>query len=388
MSRRRHHLPVHLAEIELSALDVDPVMERGPARILVRRRSRILGELTIAAGATVAREDVEQEAIGLAVRRSWWRSPVPEETVPGSPSVSVVVCTRDRPDLLVDCLDALDRCDPQPREIIVVDSASCTSATREVATTAGVRYERLDVGGLDRARNHGWKSAAGGTVLYVDDDARLDPRAVAVVAATMEHESVDAVTGLVLPAEIDSLAQWRFESSGGMSQGFERRVFNERTHPIGLETWRVGVGACMAIRRSLLDDLGGFDPFLDVGTRTRGAGDLDIFYRILSHGGTIVYEPSCMARHVHRSDHRSWIRQLLGYGFGYTAFIEKQRATGGISNGDARRMLLHWHARRRGWQLGRAVRRRDVNQLAELVAEGYGSLFGRAAYRAERRSTS
>lgn len=386
MSRRSSQLPIEVGEIDLRSGHVRSVPTPHRLRLLVRDGDAVLGELVLEAG-----EATDADAVLVRCRALYydgtWRGETEDDVPPAHEvdEISIVVCTRDRPDLLVDCLEAALRCDPAPREIIVVDSASVTQQTRAVAERAGVTYRRLDEPGLDRARNHGWQQATGGIVLYVDDDARVDHRAVSMIAASMLDPEVALVTGLVLPAEIATDAQRRFEHGNGMSKGFRRRVFNEDVAPIGLAVWSVGVGALMAIRRSTLVELDGFDPCLDVGTATRGAGDLDIFYRILASGATAVYEPSCVARHLHRRDRRGLWRQMVGYGYGYTALVEKQRIDGRLNDGQARREVVRWHAQRRGWQLARAVRHRQLSQVAEIVAEGVGSLSGARAYRAELR---
>src|SRR5690606_4717419 len=74
----------------------------------------------------------------------------PDETV------SVVICTRDRPDDLRRCLMALSRCDPAPAEILVVDNAPADDrAMKVVAERPGVRYVRETRKGLSHARNAG-----------------------------------------------------------------------------------------------------------------------------------------------------------------------------------------------------------------------------------------
>lgn len=379
---RGRRLPVHLGEVELATDEVRGVPVDGPVRLLVRHGTRVLGELRVAAG-----EGRDPAAVIERCRTAFadalWSGDVVEHHTPplDASDVSIVICTRDRPTLLAECLAAIGALEPPPGAVIVVDSASTTDATGRVAEEAGATLHRLEVPGLDRARNVGWQAAAGDVVLYVDDDALLDRRAAQVAASTMVTGSVAAVTGLVLPAEVATMAQLRFERRDGMSKGFRRKLFNERVAPVGFKTYAVGVGACMAFRRSVLADIGGFDPLLDVGTETRGAGDFDAFFRVLEAGHTIVYEPSLVARHVHRRTHRAWLRQMIGYGYGYTGYLEKHRWSG---NGAATRELRRWHLHQRGLQLSEALVHRRWSDVVEKVAEGYGSLFGARAYRRER----
>jgi glycosyltransferase involved in cell wall biosynthesis len=91
--------------------------------------------------------------------------------------VSVVVPTRNRPQLLERCLDALlaQTYDPEAFEIIVVDDAACAATEAQVAARAAglpsVRYlPAPDTNGPAAARNRGWAAAQGEIIAFTDDD--------------------------------------------------------------------------------------------------------------------------------------------------------------------------------------------------------------------------
>jgi hypothetical protein len=116
-------------------------------------------------------------------------------------------------------------------------------------------------------------------------------RALARVFA--EEAEVMAVTGLVVPLELEAEAQFLFEQYGGFGRGFERKWYRLNCDRHGrevfhLRTGQLGTGANMASRRSLFEfeRIGGFDPALDVGTLTDGGGDLEMFFRVLQEGHT------------------------------------------------------------------------------------------------------
>ena len=69
--------------------------------------------------------------------------------------VSVVVCSRDRPQHLAACLEALLTAIRPQDEVIVVDSASRDARTRRAAFDHGVRVVRCERPGLSHARNAG-----------------------------------------------------------------------------------------------------------------------------------------------------------------------------------------------------------------------------------------
>jgi hypothetical protein len=86
----------------------------------------------------------------------------------------------------------------------------------------------------------------------------------------------------------------------------------------------------MAVRRSIMEQVGAFNDALDAGTATRSGGDHDMFARILAAGYVIVYEPTAMSRHRHR---RSWpeLRDAVeGYGTGVLAYLTAHAARGDV----------------------------------------------------------
>src|SRR5262249_11056668 len=85
-----------------------------------------------------------------------------------APSLTAVVCTHDRPELLARCLDSLvalrerGAAKAPELEILVVDNAPSDDAARDAASQRPrVRYVREPITGLDFARNRGLAEAAG-----------------------------------------------------------------------------------------------------------------------------------------------------------------------------------------------------------------------------------
>ncbi len=244
------------------------------------------------------------------------------------PLVTVAVCTRDRPEDMRRCLDAICQLDYPQLDILVVDNASQTEATKVLIADSypQVRYVREPRPGLDWARNRAALEAKGEIVAYTDDDVAVDARWVKGLAQVfVESPEVMAVTGLVVPYELETEAQVLFEEQGGFGKGFERKYY--RVRPEEKITWsllgtgNLGTGANMAYRRSVFDSVGFFDPALDVGTVTNGAGDLEMFYRILKGRHTLVYEPTAIIRHRHRESYQQLRQQLQNNGSVLSYFV-------------------------------------------------------------------
>lgn len=289
---------MELRDVDLSI--ARDVVDGPPTRALVRDGRWLLGQALLPrsdepAGATWAQVVAPQ----LYARRR-----LGAEAPPGSPygpaDVTAVVCTRDRPDLLAGCLDALTGLDPAPAAVLVVDSASTTSTTRDLAEARGATVVRADLPGLDRARNLGLAGCRTPLVAFVDDDARVDVHWARAAAEAFFDPRIALVTGLIIPAEVETTAQEWFERNGGMAKGFAPALY--AAADVGFATHRLGAGACTAFRRDVLVGLGGFDPHLDVGTPTGGGGDLEMFWRVLAAGHTAFYWPQMAVRHVHRRE--------------------------------------------------------------------------------------
>lgn len=303
------------------------------------------------------------------------------------PSISVAVCTRDRPDDLERCLGALQRTlwmDEQ--EIVVVDSCSAGDATRLVCEGhPRVRYVREGRPGLDIARNRALRESRGEIVAFTDDDAMPDPDWLRSLQRGFRHARTLCVTGLTLPAELETDAQRWFESTNGFGRGFLPRLFDGISHD-SFDVARAGAGVNMALRRTVLDLIGAFDEALDAGTPTRSGGDHDMFTRILAAGYCIAYEPSAICWHRHRREWSELVDTVRGYGTGVYAYLTRHLLRGELT---PVRISVGWLR----WQvsallrapLGPAGRITRELGLAELrgCAEGPGAYL-RSRRRARR----
>jgi glycosyltransferase involved in cell wall biosynthesis len=253
------------------------------------------------------------------------------EPIPGQCSVSVVICTRNRAGFLKNCLTHLSHQRCKPAEIIVVDNASATDETRQVAAQfSDVRYVREDRPGLDIARNRGAMEATGSIVAYTDDDTIPDPFWVYRVHETFEKKSVVAMTGLVIAASLETEAEVIFEKFWPFNRGYLTKIYDHHffndTLKTGPPVWEIGAGANMAFRKAIFEEVGYFDARLDVGA-AGCSGDSELWYRILANGYAIEYNPRAVVQHSHRNSMRDLKKQLFCYMRGFTVamLIQHQR---------------------------------------------------------------
>jgi glycosyltransferase involved in cell wall biosynthesis len=255
----------------------------------------------------------------------FWRDR--EELRAAAPFISVVICTRDRPEQLASCLRGLSQ-QKYPRfEVVVVDNAPC-DAVRALAggelNGKPLRYVPEPRAGLSWARNAGTAAASGEIIAFLDDDEQPDRHWLAGLARGFSRGGdVACVSGLVLPASLDTQAEELFEQLGGHSKdrGFSPAIFSRHGPQSPLYPLPpFGVGANMAFRREALARIGGFDVALGAGTPAFAGEDTLALTLILLAGYRIAYEPAALTWHHHRGDVTSLGQQLRGYGVGLTAF--------------------------------------------------------------------
>jgi GT2 family glycosyltransferase len=241
-------------------------------------------------------------------------------------STSVIVCTKNRPEHLTNCLLSLRALSPSPDEIIVVDNDPSSALTRAVTKRfPEVRYVPETRPGLSVARNAGLRNCRGAIVAFTDDDVRVHEGWIAAIQEAFHDPEIAAVTGLVLPAELKTRAQYVFQTDAlGWSWDYRTvdfdRAFFEGTKRRGAPVWRLGAGANMAFRREVFAQVGHFDERLGAGA-SGCSEDSELWYRLLAEGHRCRYTPSAVVFHHHRADWRDLKDQLHSYMKGHVAAL-------------------------------------------------------------------
>jgi GT2 family glycosyltransferase len=310
--------------------------------------------------------------------------------------LTVAVCTHDRPQQLARALASLMDQSPRPAEVVVIDNAPSDDATRRIVEECfpSVRYLREPIPGLDFARNLALATATQDVVAFLDDDAVAAPGwSEAIHRAFRSDPQVMVCTGRVEPLSLDTAGQRLFEANGGFSRGTERirlpedaaRPLHGLTAPLIAWAMSVGCGCSYAVRRDAARALGGFDPALGAGTVCRGGDDLDLLWRALQEGRTVVYEPAALAWHEHRRELRAAHDQIVAHQRGVLAFLSKHLVSG---DGRALGSLLGYSAWRLMKPAVRLVRRglgRDPLPATVLLRMWWNCWAGLVAYPRARR---
>lgn len=256
--------------------------------------------------------------------------------------LSVIVCTRDRPEMLRKCLASLAAQAAPPGQVVIVDNSRDGNVRTLCEGAPRVTYVHEPRPGLSVARNAGLAVARAELIAFTDDDVELKSDWTAEIVRAFRDPAVDAVTGLVLPASLDTAAQRAFELQlGGFTSRYTPLVFDESfiaaTRTMGPQVWRIGAGANMAFRRSSIAGLGGFDERLGAGA-SGCSEDSEFWYRILAAGGRCLYEPRAVVFHHHRADWAGLRRQYRAYMQGHVAALVAQSDRYG-NPGDLRRIF-------------------------------------------------
>jgi glycosyltransferase involved in cell wall biosynthesis len=313
------------------------------------------------------------------------------------PSITVAVCTRNRPADLATCLDSVCALDYPRLDVLVVDNAPSDDATAALLPTRypDFRYVREPRPGLNWARNRALVDAAGEIIAYTDDDVVVDRGWARAIGAAFANAPADvmAVTGLVVPFELETEVQLQFERYGGFTSGFDREELRGGPDWGTRGVWHLAgmaqrfTGANMAFRREVFDEIGPFDPALGAGTPTNGGDDSEMLFRVLRGGFAIAYEPAAVVRHRHRREYDQLVCQISGWGTGYAAFLTRSA----LAHPSASLVYLLLGLRGLGHQLGRlaaSVFRPPGFPRRLLRVEAAGMLAGPVRYWRARRKAA
>jgi O-antigen biosynthesis protein len=206
-----------------------------------------------------------------------------------SPTVTVVICTRNRPALLQKCLAAVLRLNPAPNKLLVVDNSEGNDDTRKVAQDYGARYITEPVRGLSRARNRALAECDTDVIAFLDDDVTPASDWLALLLSPFRDEQIGASAGRVITP--DTLMP-------DLAQQTPRTLSNQDPHWFEIATFGgLGLGANMALRKRACAPERFFDERLGRGAPFEIGDESYAFAWLLSRGYRVVYIPSAVVHH-------------------------------------------------------------------------------------------
>lgn len=228
------------------------------------------------------------------------------------PKLSVIIPCHDVAPVLGVQLEALARqVVTFPWEVIVVDNASRDGTARVAlgyADRLPLRVVSCSSLGANAARNVGVAAARSDSLAFCDgDDEVADGWVVAMQAALLRH---DYVTG---PLELDKLNPPWLAASRGRASATGVPSFGR--------AFGYARGCNMAVRRSVLDRVGGLDE------TTACLDDQELGLRMQVAGVQLAYVPDAVVHYRYRTDTAGMWHQGLFYGRGRVAiYLTAKRA--------------------------------------------------------------
>jgi GT2 family glycosyltransferase len=209
--------------------------------------------------------------------------------------LSVIVCTYNRKDMLIDCLDSvaksLSHAHPIDAEIVVVDNASVDGTPTAVEDWSAncafpVRILIEHRKGPVHARNCGCRAASGTLLVFIDDDCHMDESYVTNALRCDRRNSENVLYG----------GRVELGDPSDLPLTIKTDLTSRRWNIHMRSARRENLGNClhgcnMMMRRSLLEKVGPFDAFTD--------NDIDLVYRCYLAGVTIEYVPDIAVFHYH-----------------------------------------------------------------------------------------
>jgi len=243
--------------------------------------------------------------------------------VSGAPTVSVVVVSRGRPGSLKLCLTGLSRLLYPAYEIVVVTDDEGHAAVRAAGFCDEVKLVAFEEANISAARNAGIAEAAGEIVAFIDDDAVPEPGWLAHLVQGFSWPEAAAAGGFVRGRNGISF-QWKARSVD--QTGAAHDLALKDVTPVlltpaegrGIKT----EGTNMAVRRTVLAEMGGFDPafrfYLD---------ETDLNMRLARAGLATAIVPLAEVHHAYaesaRRSRTRGPRDLFDVGASTAVFLRK-----------------------------------------------------------------
>jgi glycosyltransferase involved in cell wall biosynthesis len=206
-----------------------------------------------------------------------------------STRISLVLATIHRTTELERCLQSLAAQNYHDYDVILVDQNDddrlVPIVCRMKAQGLALNHVRLFVKGLAGARNHGLQFVSGDVIGFPDDDCWYEPDTLEKLAASFQG----AVDGVI--------AYWiEFHANQHPQQKHDGRL--------SLEAWRQFRGGnassiTIFLKKTLLEQLNGFDQRLGVGQWFGSAEETDLILRSLTLGATIIKNRNIHVHHHH-----------------------------------------------------------------------------------------
>lgn len=218
--------------------------------------------------------------------------------------ISVIITTYNRSENLKDVFESLLKQDVTPflkYEIIIVDNNS-TDGTRELINCYmksfpyTLRYIFEPTQGKSIALNSGIGQSNGEVIVFTDDDVVVDKDWLNRIMVCFTTYQCDALGGRTLPLYNSLVPGWVRQCKDILSGPIPCYDYGEAVMPY-MSNMRSFIGANMAIKRSVLVEIGDFRVDLGPGKCTVGMEDVEYFKRLKNAGKKLYYCGNAIVYH-------------------------------------------------------------------------------------------
>jgi GT2 family glycosyltransferase len=208
-------------------------------------------------------------------------------------------------------------------EVVVVDQSEDDS-TRHVVEgimprLPNLRYVPLSMKGCSLGRNVGIEETQSEIIAFLDDDCAVESDWLTQGARAFDrHPRAELIVGEL--RRFDGLREWAHDGwipIRHFDAEFESSAIGSLRQRFRIWGHLMGNGACMFIRRSLVEQVGFFDTQMGGGSRFPANEDGDYIYRALMAGCRIVGTPEIVADHYGLRDYPSGEASRLLHAYNY-----------------------------------------------------------------------
>ncbi len=219
----------------------------------------------------------------LTVAYEWWKWRTLRRLPRYAGRVSVVVPAYNEARTILVSVETLLESSWPDLEVIVVDDGSSDGTAGQVqalAEAGRIRLIRQANAGKARALNAGIAAASGEVVVYTDADSLFLRDTVAQLVRWFADPSIDAVCGNDAPLRAGTALQRLLVITTHIGTGYVRRALSV------IRCLPIISGNLGAVRRRVLEELGGFEPIW--------GEDLEFTWRLQLAGKRVVFDPEPM----------------------------------------------------------------------------------------------
>jgi len=232
-----------------------------------------------------------------------------------SPSLSVLICTRNRAKKLKRAIASVLANSFTDFELIVVDQSTDESSSRAMATFKDdrIRYFPTATVGTSISRNIAIRASRAEKVVFTDDDCVCDKEWLAAIRAEFAAEPTAlGVYGRVVPFGKAGATVWNCLNE---LDGMICPAINQSTERLVLESPAIphltlGGGNNMSFRKEAFRKAGLFIESLGPGSAIGTGEDSEFSYRLLWRRCKLVYSPTPLVWHDNWLDRTQFSRMM------------------------------------------------------------------------------